>query len=388
MKIYAEVLEESAMEQFKEAMAQHYVVDGALMPDAHTGYSLPIGAVVATKDHIVPSWVGYDIGCGMCAMKLDLKDFDKEKLFEDIYKHIPVGRVQFETKQDVPEATSELITKGLEKKGHYQLGTLGGGNHFLEVGVGNDGNTWIVIHSGSRNLGHFVAEHYMKLAKVKNFDSTAIEEAFYIGKEVFKEKNPEAYDKALEKHIEKELSGLSDEGHYAFHAESDEGQAYLSDMAYCLNYALENRKAMVMKVKELLGNPEELMFINKNHNHAEYRDGLYFHRKGATQADEGMLGVIPGNMRDGSFVVMGKGNKDSLYSSSHGAGRVLSRKKAQATLDMETFRESMTEVVAKVDTDTLDESPLAYKNIFEVMALQKDLVEVLDHIRPLVNIKG
>lgn len=388
MKIYAEVLEDGAMAQFKEAMLQRGVVDGALMADAHTGYALPIGAVVATKDYIYPSWVGYDLGCGMCAMKLDLKDFDKEKLFEDIYKHIPVGRVQFETKQNVPEATSELITKGLEKKGHYQLGTLGGGNHFLEVGVGNDGNTWIVIHSGSRNLGHFVAEHYMKLAKVKNFDSTAIEEAFYIGKEVFKEKNPEAYDKALEKHIEKELSGLSDEGHYAFHAESDEGQAYLSDMAYCLNYALENRKAMVMKVKELLGNPEELMFINKNHNHAEYRDGLYFHRKGATQADEGMLGVIPGNMRDGSFVVMGKGNKDSLYSSSHGAGRVLSRKKAQATLDMETFRESMTEVVAKVDTDTLDESPLAYKNIFEVMALQKDLVEVLDHIRPLVNIKG
>ncbi|MFH1739431.1 MAG: RtcB family protein, partial [bacterium] len=128
--------------------------------------------------------------------------------------------------------------------------------------------------------------------------------------------------------------------------------------------------------------------INRNHNHAEMKDGLWIHRKGATHAEAGMMGVIPGNMRDGSFIVRGKGNPGALWSSSHGAGRVLGRKKAKETLTMESFAETMAGVVALVTSDTLDESPFAYKSIFEVMAQQGDMVEIVAHVRPMLNIKG
>lgn len=137
-----------------------------------------------------------------------------------------------------------------------------------------------------------------------------------------------------------------------------------------------------------MGNPKELMFINRNHNHAEIINEFVIHRKGATHANKDMLGVIPGNMKDGSFIVKGKGNSESLNSSSHGAGRVLSRSQAFKTLDFDEFNEEMKDVVTNHSIDTLDESPKAYKNIFEVMKLQEDLVEVIDYVRPILNIKG
>lgn len=391
-KIYAEVLEDEALAQFNSAMALECVIAGALMPDAHTGYSLPIGAVVAVKDHVSPAFVGYDIGCGMCAAKLDLdaSSIDKQFIFDAIYANIPVGRNQHLEPQQVPPTdsynVSSVVTDHLTRKGSYQLGTLGGGNHFIELGEGQDGKLWIVIHSGSRNIGHAVAEHYMELAARQSIDFTQEDAEFTETNLIFKERNPEGFAKALEARHAKAKPDL--EGQYLFHINSPEAQAYINDMNYCLDYALANREHMINRIIELLNNPTKLEFINKNHNHAELVDGLWIHRKGATQASEGMLGVIPGNMRDGSFIVRGKGNTDSLYSSSHGAGRVLSRKQAQKTLSMEQFSDEMCDVVAKVDLDTLDESPMAYKNIFEVMQLQSDLVEIIDHIRPLVNIKG
>jgi tRNA-splicing ligase RtcB (3'-phosphate/5'-hydroxy nucleic acid ligase) len=391
-KIYAEVLEDEALKQFQDAMALDCVVAGALMPDAHTGYSLPIGAVVAVKDHVSPAFVGYDIGCGMCAAKLDLdaSSIDKQFIFDAIYANIPVGRNQHLKPQQVPSIelynVSSVVTDHLSRKGSYQLGTLGGGNHFIELGEGQDGKLWIVIHSGSRNIGHAVAEHYMELAARQSLDFTKEDAEFTEANLIFKERNPEGFAKALEAHHAKTKLDL--EGQYLFHIDTPEAQAYINDMKYCLDYALANREHMINRIMNLLGDPGLLEFINKNHNHAELVDGLWIHRKGATQASEGMLGVIPGNMRDGSFIVRGKGNPDSLYSSSHGAGRVLSRKQAQKTLSMGQFSDEMCDVVAKVDLDTLDESPMAYKNIFDVMQLQSDLVEVIDHIRPLVNIKG
>lgn len=391
-KIYAEVLEDEALKQFTDAMALDCVVAGALMPDAHTGYSLPIGAVVAVKDHISPAFIGYDIGCGMCAAKLDLdaSSIDKQSIFDAIYDNIPVGRNQHLEPQLVPDLqsfnVSPIVVNHLSRKGKYQMGTLGGGNHFIELGVGRDGKLWIIIHSGSRNIGHAVAEHYMELAARQSIDFTQEDAEFTEANLIFKERNPEGFAKTLEARHAKAKPDV--EGQHLFHIDSSEAQAYINDMNYCLDYALANRSAMIIKIVELLGNPNYTTFINRNHNHAELRDGLWIHRKGATHAEDGMLGVIPGNMRDGSFIVRGKGNPDSLYSSSHGAGRVLSRKKAQATLSMEQFSDEMCDVVAKVDLDTLDESPMAYKNIFQVMELQSDLVDIIDHIRPLVNIKG
>jgi tRNA-splicing ligase RtcB len=184
------------------------------------------------------------------------------------------------------------------------------------------------------------------------------------------------------------------EGHYPLDVESEEGKSYINDMGWALNYALENRRLMMLNVRlaiedvlqRKVGNAAVL--INRNHNHAELRDGLWIHRKGATHAEAGMLGVIPGNMRDGSFIVRGKGNPDSLYSSSHGAGRVLGRKAAKAQLDVEAFREQMKGIVGMVGASTLDEAPGAYKDIYQVMSEQSDLVDIVVHVKPILNVKG
>lgn len=193
-----------------------------------------------------------------------------------------------------------------------------------------------------------------------------------------------------------DADGKAREWHYALDVDSEEGKNYINDLAFGLQFALDNRKTMLKRIENaiqhvgLQGNLAWNSLINRNHNHAELKGDLWIHRKGATHAEEGMPGVIPGNMRDGSFIVKGKGNPDSLYSSSHGAGRVLSRKAAKEQLNMQDFISTMQDnsVQAKVDTSTLDESPFAYKNIFEVMQMQTELVEVLWHVKPLINIKG
>jgi tRNA-splicing ligase RtcB len=183
------------------------------------------------------------------------------------------------------------------------------------------------------------------------------------------------------------------EGHFGFDLNSDAGKNYVKDMDMALDFALANRQDMINKIIKSM---EDVLnrkiktdrFINRNHNHAEIKDGFAIHRKGATHAEKDMMGVIPGNMKDGSFIVNGKGNEDSMCSSSHGAGRVLSRRKAKDTLDVNDFHDDMKGIVTNHTDTTVDESPRAYKNIFEVMELQNDLVEVVDYIKPILNIKG
>lgn len=362
--IFAEAIDEKALAQFHSAMSQDFVVRGALMPDAHAGYALPIGAVVATEGVVVPAWVGYDIGCGMCALRLNVEGntirAKARAIFDQIYRGVPTGFAHNQETTPWPDADkldrTDVIQQQLDNGALRQLGSLGSGNHFIEIGEDEENRAWIVIHSGSRNLGHKTATHYMKLASG---------------------------------------DGKAREDHLPLQVDSPEGQAYLTDLNFCLEFALKNRTEMMRRtfsaVERSLGSVPEVdwgTMINRNHNHAELKEGLWVHRKGATHAEAGMLGVIPGNMRDGSFIVRGMGNPDALWSSSHGAGRVLGRKEAQRTLDLEVFREQMTGVVAKVDLETLDESPFAYKSIFEVMERQSDLVEVLHHVRPIINIKG
>ena len=361
-KIFAEVVGQGALEQFESAMLCGFTVQGALMPDVHLGYSLPIGAVVATEGVVVPAWVGYDIGCGMCAIKTGFSAEEvranAKNIFDEIYRRIPVGFHHNKKPSEWAHGHLRVSAKTTEifaKDGLSQLCSLGQGNHFCEVGEDAEGNVWIVLHSGSRGIGHAVASHYMRLASG---------------------------------------DGKAREGHYGLSVDTSEGKDYIDDLAFCLAFALENRKQMLVRAMESIGkycggtfgSPEGI--INRNHNHAELRDGLWIHRKGATHAEEGMMGVIPGNMRDGSFIVRGKGNPDALYSSSHGAGRVLGRKEAQRTLNVEQFKESMVGIVAKVGDSTLDESAFAYKDIFEVMRLQETLVDVVAHVRPIINIKG
>lgn len=361
-RIFAEAIENEALKQFESAMQQPFAVRGALMPDAHLGYSLPIGAVVATDGIVLPSWVGYDIGCGMCALPTSYKaEAVREKsreIFNGIYKVVPVGFLHNVRDTEWPEGEVLPRSKKLEeifaKNGLRQIGSLGGGNHFIEIGADEFGKVWVVIHSGSRGVGHATATHYMKLASG---------------------------------------DGRAREGHFGFSTQSKEGKNYIKDLAFCLAFALENRQEMMRRIvgvldSHIVGDVYWQELINRNHNHVELKDGLWIHRKGATQAEQGMMGVIPGNMRDGSFIVRGKGNPEALWSSSHGAGRVLGRNEAKRILTLDSFSETMVGIAAVVTRKNIDESPFAYKDIFSVMAQQSEMVEVVGHVRPIINIKG
>ncbi len=415
-KIYAELLDDSTLAQFEDVLAEPYVTKAALMPDAHAGYSMPIGAVCSTKDVVVPQFVGFDIGCGMCAYKSDFtKDEIKEKaqeIYDGILKVVPVGFSRHDKHQslkiDLP--LSDYADMVLQSSGLMQVGTLGGGNHFIEIGYGADEKVWIVIHSGSRGFGHKIASHYMLQAYLeKNPSEGKLEKIVKEWEERnvrFKEAKPEVYEKTLAKYKLKQQANIAKsmkldniKGIYGLDVNSKLGEDYIKDQNFALAYAVENRKRMIERIHEVLNStigatyafdPEdEMRFINKNHNHADYHDesGEWIHRKGATQAEKGMRGVIPGNMRDGSFVVIGKGNADSLNSSSHGAGRVMSRNKAKAAISLEAFEETMKGITGTIGENTIDESPFAYKDIFEVMKLQEDLVEIEEYIKPLINVK-
>ena len=398
-----------AIVQFKQFLAGNTdgsIIRAALMPDAHKGYSVPIGSVFASTNMVFPSAVGYDIGCGMSAIKVsgvsvgDIVD-NEDAIFDAIYENVPVGFSKNATSVKLPEVLkamshSKEVTK-LIPLAKQQLGTLGGGNHFIEIGKDDEDAVWIVIHSSSRGVGHKIATHYMKLAGANR---PKLEIEFDASHKDLLKYNPTDYDAIKEKWIGKQLSkATAKEGHFGFAADSDMGKAYIDDALYAQEFALENRSLMINRVIKSIEGVLDINlfkktenFINRNHNHVVQRDidgkNCYVHRKGATHAEEGMMGVIPGNMRDGSFIVSGKGNPDSLYSSSHGAGRVLGRKAAKEQLDMDTFKDQMVDVKAKVDDNTLDESPSAYKDIFSVMKQQKDLVDIVYHITPLINIKG
>lgn len=372
-RIFTDHVESGAIDQFASAMQQDCVVQGALMPDCHQGYALPIGAVVACEGMVFPSYVGFDIGCGMCAVpttfNADEVRANAKAIFDQIYRDVPTGFFHNNVKHpwsymgDVSGfVRKELISQG---KPEQQIGTLGGGNHFIEIGVDAENTVWIIIHSGSRNVGHKIATHYMKAA------------------------SPD---------------GKAREGHYGLLVDSDLGRDYIMDVAFGLDFALANRRLMIDRIEKAIqryapGGMNTDSLINRNHNHVELRNEtdtrgyttgrkIWIHRKGATHAEEGMWGVIPGNMRDGSFIVRGKGNPDSLYSSSHGAGRVLSRTQAKDRLNLDDFKETMEGITARVKPDTIDESPFAYKDIFTVMAEQTDLVEVVNHVKPIINVKG
>jgi len=373
-----EEIDSGSLTQTKNILEDSSVVRMALMADVHQGYSMPIGGVALTDGKIFPSWVGYDIGCGVSALKTSFKRSMLnperiDKIYNDILSEIPVGFKHRDNSTAINRIEEEFVSKGTsifrsifagqEKvvSGIKQVGTLGGGNHFIEIGYDENDFLWVVVHSGSRGIGHAVATHYMKLAS--------------------------GGEKARE-------------GNYGFLTDSVLGQHYIKDMNACLDFALENRKIIIEEILKIIIDifnlPCEVdidkTLINKSHNMAEpsIANGrvYWLHRKGAASAYEGELCAIPGNMRDGTFIVEGKGNPDSLFSSSHGAGRLLGRRQAKRELDINDFTKKMIGIKANISEGTLDESPMAYKDIFKVMGYQKDLVEVKHHIRPILNVKG
>ncbi|WP_417369231.1 RtcB family protein [Gelidibacter japonicus] len=368
-----EQVEDGALDQARDLANLPFAFKHiAIMPDTHLGYGMPIGAILATKGAVVPNAVGVDIGCGMCSLRTNLTDIetaDLKEIMSIIRETVPVGFNHHESPQDeswMPEKKGNLpIVEQEYKSALHQVGTLGGGNHFIEIQKGSDGYIWIMIHSGSRNIGFTVANHYNNIAKEKN--------------------------KALELRVPKDLAFIPEDSEYF--------DLYWNEMNYCVEFALANRKLMMERTKsafkEIIPEVEFSHFINKPHNFAaleeHFGEEVIVHRKGATRARKGEWGMIPGSQGTQSFLVKGKGNVNSFESCSHGAGRVMSRAAARRNLDLKEERKILTDqgiLHAIRHKGDLDEAPSSYKDIDEVMANQEALVEVQIKLQPLAVIKG
>jgi len=373
IKLWLNDIEEGALKQAKNLANLPFAYKWiSVMPDSHQGYGMPIGGVLATKREIIPNAVGVDIGCGMCSLRTNFEEIESEdlkKIMGIIRETVPVGFSHHSEKQDekwMPESDKNLpIVEQEYESAMSQVGTLGGGNHFIEIQKGSDGHIWIMIHSGSRNIGYTVAQHYNEKAKEMNEGAS--------------EKVPE------------DLS--------FFPMGTDEFANYMNEMNYCIEFALNNRKLMMERVKnafaEVLNDVEFSGFINKPHNFASWEnhfgEDLIIHRKGATRARKGELGMIPGSQGSSSYIVRGKGNSESFESCSHGAGRVMSRTQAKKTLDVQEESKNMEErgiIHAVRSKSDLDEAPGSYKDIQKVMDYQTDLVDIEIELEPLAVIKG
>ncbi len=314
IKLWLNEIEENALQQAKNLANLPFVHKHiALMPDAHCGYGMPIGGVLATKGVIIPNAVGVDIGCGMCAMRSSLEELNVEELktiMSKIRSTVPLGKNWHKEKQEIsfmPEREKlPLIAEQQYQRAIYQIGTLGGGNHFIEIQKGSDGFVWVMIHSGSRNIGKMVADYYNKLAKKLNARwHTSV---------------PAQWDLAF------------------LPVETDEAHAYMEEMKYCVDFAFSNRKLMMERIKSAIhdvskGDVKFDDIINIAHNYAAWEnhfgENVLVHRKGATPTYKNQLGIIPANMVNPGYIVSGKENCGSLFSASHGAGRKMSRQQAK-----------------------------------------------------------
>ncbi len=348
----------------------------ALMPDAHLGIGSMVGSVIATKDAVIPATIGVDIGCGMSAVKTPFKssilDGKLKDLRHQIERTIPVG---FNEHKDAVDESNEWKgwktfgdlhdkVQHRKSKAMKQLGTLGGGNHFVEVCLDTEDFVWLMLHSGSRNIGNEVASRHIETAK------------------------------SLHK-----LSELPDPNLAYFIQGTEEFKNYWRDLEWAQNYALKNREIMMNRLLKQFSRMfndgdvfEPEIAVNCHHNYVSpevhYGEEVYITRKGAIRADEGMFGIIPGSMGAKSFIVRGLGNAQSFNSCSHGAGRKMSRTAAKKAFTREDLERQTAGVECRKDAGVIDEIPSAYKDIDEVMRNQRDLVEVVAQLKQVVCVKG
>lgn len=377
IKLWLNDIEDSALEQAKNLANFPFSFKHiSLMPDCHTGFGMPIGGVLATIDVIIPNAVGVDIGCGMCAVKTSLSDIKintLKSLINKIKRVVPVGFKHHEAKKsiDLMPAADKMPLMGVVNQefenARKQLGTLGGGNHFIEIQKGSDGFIWFMVHSGSRNIGFKVAGFYNKLAKSLN--------------QKWHSPVPKKFDLAY------------------LLLDTAEALDYILEMEYCINFARFSRKLMMKNIIQSAKNTG-LVFktepiINIAHNYAvkekHFGTEVYLHRKGATSARKNEIGIIPGSQGTNSFITIGRGNPESFNSCSHGAGRVMGRRQAQRKLDLKKEIEALNlkKIIHSIkSTRDLDEAPSAYKNINIVMQNQMDLIEPVVELSPLAVIKG
>ena len=380
VKIWTDEVEESAMSQIENLATLPFLFHHlAIMPDVHAGMGMPIGGVLACKNAVIPNAVGVDIGCGMCAVKTNWKVSDitaevlRKQIMRGIRKRIPLGmdhHKQPQSEEFLPtghDVDKMTIVKRRQSAILKEVGTLGGGNHFIELQKDEEDNLWIMIHSGSRNLGKLVGDYYNNMAKELN---------------------------------KRWHSVVSPDINLAFlPLNTSEFNDYWHEMLYCVDFALCNRRLMMNRIEEVIADAlpgiEFEPMINIAHNYAAWENhfgqNVIVHRKGATLAREGVIGIIPGSQGTASYIVEGLGNPDSFCSCSHGAGRLMSRKDAIRNLDLlaEVSQLEAKGIVHAIRSQNdMQEASGAYKDIETVIANELDLVEVKTRLLPVAVIKG
>lgn len=394
-KVYADHIEKGAKEQIIELLNQDFI-QGAkvrIMPDVHEGAGCVIGFTADMGDKVIPNIVGVDIGCGMLTIKLGDLALDLADLDNFIRKNIPSGKdthkevkVKFDKLEELYCYRDLRDIKRIEKS----IGTLGGGNHFIEVGLDSQENKYLILHSGSRNLGKQVATLYQRLA----VDLCSGKEEYHIKKyeiiDTYKgEGRRQKIKEALQK-LDAQYRGLKPQYPKSLcYLSGEYRKRYLHDMKICQEYAQLNRAVMAEAILQnfFVKGLDSFEHFETVHNYISFEDNII--RKGAISAREGEKILIPINMRDGSILAMGKGNPEWNFSAPHGAGRLMSRGAAKESLTMDLFKESMEGVyTTSVSKDTLDEAPLAYKSMEEIIRNIGDTAEIIDIIKPIYNFKA
>lgn len=392
LKIFTQNIEDKAFDQIMTLIHQPAFSECKvrIMPDVHAGAGCVIGFTANLGDKVIPNIVGVDIGCGMLTIDLGNIEIDYEKLDKVIREFVPSGRNVHNGDGVVFDGIKDLLCYNRLKNVEWikqSLGTLGGGNHFIEVDSDKSGNKYLVIHTGSRNLGKQVAEYYQKIAEDNMFGNLNFHEMqMQIVKEYKEAKRSKEIESAL-KELKRNASGyacnIPKELRYLTGQDRED---YLHDMQICQEFAVKNRRTIADTIISKMGFVE-LGSFETIHNYIELETNMV--RKGAISAKAGELLLIPINMRDGCIIGRGKGNPDWNYSAPHGAGRIMSRNKAKESITLDQFKESMDGIyTTSVTTETIDESPMAYKPMDEIVRNISDTVHIEKIIKPVYNFKA
>lgn len=383
-KIFADWIDDNALKQIKELCNQEFVKGSRIriMPDAHAGVGCTVGTTMTITDKIVPNLVGVDIGCGMevTFIKKDKSEIDFDRLDRVIRKYIPSGFAIRSTPHEyVRHVNLDAIKAPYDRdRAEKSIGTLGGGNHFIELNEVEPGMVALVIHSGSRHLGKQIAEYYQDLAYISLLDMKEKRERIIAElKAGGREKEiREVLQKMKTPDVPKDLAYL----------EGETFKAYMHDMKIAQRFAFFNRKAMTDVILEHMGWTAHRSFTTI-HNYIDMEHMIL--RKGAISVQKGEEVIIPMNMRDGSIIAVGKGNPDWNYSGPHGAGRIMSRAQARKTIKLNEFQKSMKGIyTTSINKRTLDEAPMAYKPMDEIIRHTKDTIEIKQIIKPIYNFKA
>ena len=394
LKIFAKTVEPEVYNQVYRLMSLDAFRDAKvrIMPDTHAGAGCVIGFTAALGNKVIPNLVGLDVGCGMYVVNLGHINIDLPALDKFIRLNIPSGSDVNEiqgTRVEFPELEDMKMYKNLRNIQHLQssIGSLGGGNHFIELDKDCEDNVWLVIHTGSRNLGQQVCKHYQKLAVEQcNSKSKEIKDEINAAIAKLKEEGRQREASKAIQEIKAKYQRVDGIPQDLCYLTGELLEDYLHDMRLCQEFAVRNREEIARRILKHL-KLRGCKGFHTVHNYIDFSDGII--RKGAIRCNYGELVIIPLNMRDGSILAQGKGNEDWNCSGPHGAGRLMSRREAKESISMKDFKASMEGIyTTSVNHGTLDESPMAYKNAEEIIEAVKETVDIIDIIKPIYNFKA